>query len=73
MIFTVLGAVLMLSGIAMVVRQTAQNWTSLREALSRRPKDKNAKVSYSGVVILGIGVVLVLIGTSGSPPPPPSP
>jgi hypothetical protein len=71
MMLTVVGTVLMLSGIAMVVIQTAQNWTHFRDfTLRPGPKSKNAKISYSGVVILGIGVVMVLIGTSGSPPPP---
>jgi hypothetical protein len=71
MILTLLGASLMLAGIAMVVVEAGRNWRWPGSA--KRDDDEKAKISYAGVVILAIGVVMGLIGASGSPPTPPAP
>jgi hypothetical protein len=66
MILAVLGAILIVSGIAMVVRKTAETWAQRRAG---RPDEtgKKPKISYPAIVLIGLGALLVAIATSGSP------
>ena len=66
MILAVLGAILIISGIVMVVRKTAETWVQRRAGKLDETGEK-PKISYQAIVLIGLGALLVAIATSGSP------
>jgi len=68
MIFAVLGAILIIAGVAIVVRKTAETWLQRRAGRLDETGEK-PKISYYAVVLIGLRALLVAIGTSGSPSP----
>jgi hypothetical protein len=68
MILAVLGAILIIAGVAMVVRKTAETWLQRRTGKLDETGEK-PKISYQPIVLIGLGALLVAIGTSGSPSP----
>jgi|KBSSwiStaDraftv2_1062776.scaffolds.fasta_scaffold362390_2 hypothetical protein len=68
MILAVLGAILIIAGVAIVVRKTAETWLQRRAGRLDETGEK-PKISYYAVVLIGLGALLVAIGTSGSPSP----
>ena len=69
MILSVLGAILIIAGVAIVVRKTAETWLQRRAGKLDETGEK-PHISYPAIVLIGLGALLVEIGTSGSPPPP---
>jgi hypothetical protein len=70
MILAVLGAILIIAGVAIVVRKTAETWLQ-RRAGRLDETDEKPQISYLPIVLIGLGALLVAITTSGSPPPKP--
>ena len=68
MILAVLGAILIIAGVAIVVRKTAETWLQRRAGRLDETGEK-PKISYYAVVLISLGALLVAIGTSGSPSP----
>ena len=68
MILAVVGAILIIAGVAIVVRKTAETWLQRRAGRLDETGEKQ-KISYLAVVLIGLGALLVAIGTSGSPSP----
>ena len=68
MILAVVGAILIIAGVAIVVRKTAETWLQRRAGRLDETGEK-PKISYHAVVLIGLGALLVAIGTSGSPSP----
>ena len=68
MILAVLGAILIIAGVAIVVRTTAETWLQ-RPAGRLDETGEKPKITYLAVVLIGLGALLVAIGTSGSPSP----
>ena len=68
MILAVVGAILIIAGVAIVVRKTAETWLQRRAGRLDETGEKS-KISYLAVVLIGLGALLVAIGTSGSPSP----
>jgi hypothetical protein len=66
MILAVLGAILIISGILVVVRKTAETWAERRAGRLDEAREK-PKVSHWAMVLVGIGALLVAIGTFMSP------
>jgi hypothetical protein len=67
MILAIAGAILIIAGVAMVVRKTAETWLE-RRAGKPRQTDEKGKISYLPILLVGLGALLVAIATSGSPP-----
>jgi hypothetical protein len=65
-ILAALGLGMMVAGIVLVVIQSARNW-SWPSAAAKRDAESPEKpgISYSGVILIGIGAVLVMLATSG--------
>jgi hypothetical protein len=70
MILAVLGAILIIAGVGVVVRKTAETWLQRRAGKLDETAEKG-KISYLPILLIGLGALLVLIATSGSPPPKP--
>ena len=70
MILAVLGSILIIAGVGVVVRKTAETWLR-RRAGHRDETGEKPKVSYLPILLIGLGALLVAISTSGSPPPKP--
>jgi hypothetical protein len=70
MILAVLGAILIIVGVAIVVRKTAETWLQ-RRAGHRDETGEKPQISYLPILLIGLGALLVAISTSGSPPPKP--
>jgi hypothetical protein len=70
MILAVLGAILIIAGVAIVVRKTAETWLQRRAGRLDEIGEK-PQISYHAIVLIGLGALLVAISTSGSPPPKP--
>jgi hypothetical protein len=68
MILAVVGAILIIAGVAIVVRKTAETWLQRRAGRVDETGEK-PKISYPAIVLIGLGALLVAIGTSGSPSP----
>ena len=68
MILAVVGAILIVAGVAIVVRKTAETWLQRRAGHLDETGEK-PKVSYLAIVLVGLGALLVAISTSGSPLP----
>jgi hypothetical protein len=68
MILAVLGAILIIAGVAIVVRKTAETWLQRRAGRLDETSEK-PKISYQAIVLVGLGALLVAIATSGSPLP----
>ena len=66
MTLAVLGAILIISGIVMVVRKTAETWLQRRAGRLDETGEK-PKVSHWAIVLVGLGALLLLVATSGSP------
>jgi hypothetical protein len=66
MILAVLGVILIISGILMVVRKTAETWAQRRAGRLDESGEK-PKVSRWAIVLVGLGALLLLVATSGSP------
>ena len=66
MILAILGAMMMIAGIALVVIQTGRYWS--RPASRTSEPDKTAGkpgISYPAVALIGLGALLVMLATSG--------
>jgi hypothetical protein len=68
MILAVLGVILIISGVLMVVRKTAETWAARRAGRLDETGAK-PKVSHWAIVLVGLGALLLAIAGSGSPPP----
>ena len=68
MILAVLGAILIISGIVVVARKTAETWLQKRAGKLNETGEK-PRISYLAIVLIGLGALLVAISTSGSPSP----
>jgi len=68
MILAVLGAILIIAGVAIVVRKTAETWLQRRAGRLDETGEK-PKISYQAIVLVGLGALLVAISTSASPLP----
>jgi putative Mn2+ efflux pump MntP len=68
MILAVSGAILIIVGVIMVVRKTAETWLQRRAGQLDETAEK-PKVSYPAIVLIGLGALLLAIASSGSPPP----
>jgi H+/Cl- antiporter ClcA len=68
MILAVVGAILIIAGVAIVVRKTAETWLQRRAGKLDETGEK-PKIFYLAVVVIGLGALLVAIGTSRSPSP----
>ncbi len=68
MILAVLGAILIISGIVVVARKTAETWLQKRAGKLHETGEK-PKISYVAIVLIGLGALLVAISTSPSPSP----
>lgn len=68
MILAVVGAILIIAGVAIVVRKTAETWLQRRAGRLDETGEK-PKVSYLPIVLIGLGALLVTIATSGPPSP----
>jgi dipeptide/tripeptide permease len=66
MIPAVLGAVLMIAGVIMVARKTAETWLQ-RRAGKLDENGEKPKISYLAIVLIGLGALLVAISTSAAP------
>jgi hypothetical protein len=66
MILAVVGAILMIFGVVMVARKTAETWAQKR-AGKLDEKGEKPKISYQAIVLIGVGALLMMIATSGSP------
>jgi hypothetical protein len=67
-ILAVLGAILIIAGVAVVVRKTAETWLQRRAGRLDETGEK-PKISYLPIVLIGLGALLVAIATSGPPSP----
>jgi hypothetical protein len=67
-ILAVLGAILIIAGVAIVVRKTAETWLQRRAGRMDETGEK-PKISYLPIILIGLGALLVAIATSGSPSP----
>ena len=66
MILAALGLGMMIAGIVLVVIQSARNWSWPSAAAKRDAKaPEKPGISYTGVILIGIGAVLVMLATSG--------
>ncbi len=61
-----LGSVIIVLGVAIVVFQTAKTW-SKRRVPELDPNAPKPNIAYSGIVVLGIGVLMVAASASLSP------
>lgn len=61
-----LGSVVIVAGVAIVVYQTAKSW-SKRRVPEQNPEGPRQSIPYSGIVVLGIGVLMVAASASLSP------
>ena len=66
MILAVLGAILIVAGVVIVVRKTAETWLQRRAGKLDETVEK-PKISYQAIVLIGLGALLVAISTSTSP------
>ncbi|MGH6826304.1 hypothetical protein [Methyloceanibacter sp.] len=66
MILAVLGAILIVAGVAIVVRKTAETWMQRRAGKLDETGEK-PKISYQAIVLIGVGALLIAISTSTSP------
>ena len=66
MIFTILGVILIISGVLVVVRKTAETWAERRAGRLNETGEK-AKVSHWAIVLIGLGALLLAVSASVSP------
>jgi hypothetical protein len=65
-ILAVLGVILIISGILMVVRKTAETWAQRRAGRLDETGEK-PKVSHWAMVLIGLGALLLAVSASVSP------
>jgi hypothetical protein len=70
MILTLIGVAFVLAGVATVLVEAGKNWNRWRGAMRDENTTDKGKVSWTGIIMVAIGVIIGLIGTSGAPPPP---
>jgi hypothetical protein len=66
MILAVLGAILIVAGVVIVVRKTAETWMQRRAGKLDETGEK-PQISYQAIVLIGVGALLIAISTSTSP------
>ena len=63
MILTVLGVILIISGVLVVVRKTAETWAERRAGRLNETGEK-PKVSHWAIVLIGLGALLLGVSAS---------
>jgi hypothetical protein len=66
MILAILGVILIISGVLIVVRKTAETWAERRAGRLDETGEK-PKVSHWAIVLVGLGALLLAVSASGSP------
>jgi hypothetical protein len=66
MILAILGIILIISGVLIVVRKTAETWAERRAGRLDKTREK-PKVSHWAIVLVGLGALLLAVSASGSP------
>ena len=66
MILTVLGVILIIAGVLIVVRKTAETWAERRAGRLNETGEK-PRVSHWAIVLIGLGALLLAVSASVSP------
>ncbi len=62
MILAILGTVLIITGVLVVVRKTAETWAQRRAGVLNETGEK-PKVPYQAIALIGLGALLIAIST----------
>lgn len=63
MILATIGAVLIIAGVLVVVRKTAETWAQRRAGIPAEANERTAIPHYA-IALIGVGAILVAIATS---------